>query len=469
MDSLKKFVLYLFIVAGSIHEGNAQRINVPQNAVLRYLLKDTVTISTISLAYDPIALDVPDFSKNFQQLIKHNGSLYLFIDGTGRIYKALNWDDQHVIFERIDSTVFFGYNKGSQKIIYEDSIFSFGGYGFWHYNGVLSYFTKYKEWEVLQLNAEIPFFNINDRISSISYYDPAAKSVYFSPVSVSPQTLVNGIVNDSFYVLDVQKRQLTFLGISNYTKEDKVKFSQTKQIQTPWGILFDSPFDDNRDFILDIKNNQIFSTEDRIIKQLVPSAYYSLHNVFFYHNGYLFVSSKPYNQIDSIRFDFSKFQLQKKKLYRLSENKAITDKQFHLSLSEIIIFSFILSAFIFLLYYFLLARRVDEKNLDCPPNHSSTDVLTGLEKELLREFLSKIDRQGSCSTVELNSLLGVSSKSNEVKKKARTDFITKVNRKLMDHFSSQTDILWRVRCDDDKRSFLYTVDPERINRIKELI
>ncbi len=65
--------------------------------------------------------------------------------------------------------------------------------------------------------------------------------------------------------------------------------------------------------------------------------------------------------------------------------------------------------------------------------------------------------------------MGVALKSIEIKKKARTDFITKVNHKLKQHFLLSDDIIIRNRSEEDKRSYLYSIDPDLIIKIKKML
>lgn len=465
----RKLYCSIVFIISSIVMLSAQNVKVPQNALLHHLLRDTNTISRITLSMDPIIPQPSPFDKNFQQLIKSKSALYIFIDGTGRIYKSSSWDNNWVNFERIDSTSFFGYNKGSQKFIVGDTIFSFGGYGFWHFNGLLSYFTPRKEWEMLQLNKEIPYFEIYDRISSISQFDINSSRFYFSAVPIGQQTVINADVNDSFYVFDLHKRYLRAIGKSTFSKSEFVRYSENRKVETPFGILMDSPFDDNRDFLFNLQNNQIFISENRVIQQLIPSSAYTNNNLLFYQNGYLFVSAFPFTKIDSLKFDFRKFKLIDSKIYDTVGHRSDTARFYKLVKYGIYIEGLVI--FILLVVMFYLFRSKKNYNAFNSTQEATQvdELLSSLEKQLLKQFINKIEKNEFCSTEELNTLLGVALKSTEIKKKARTDFITKVNYKLKQYFSMSEDVIVRNRSEEDKRSYLYSISKELISAVKELI
>ena len=445
----------------------AQDIKIPQNALLKHLLRDSLEVAHISLSQIPIIPQPAEFSKNYQQLVKSGNNLYLFIDGTGRVYKVSKWDDQNVNFTRIDSTTYFGYNKSSVKFMVGDSIFSYGGYGFWHFNGCLSYFSPHhKEWEMTQLNQDIPFYNFNDRISSISQFDNRG-NFYFSAAPIDHQTIFKENVNDSFYVINIKQRNIQSLGKNLFSSNDFIKFTTAKKVETPYGILFDCPLADNRDFILNIKENKVYASERRILQSLIPSKAYTSDNILFYQNGFLFVSSAPFDKMDSLKFDFHNFTLLENRIYEPITIPNILEKFIFQNGMEISISLFLFIAIILLLLYFIFKRRSLNKKVESIKDQQ--EILSPLEKQLLKNFISIVESKGECSTDELNNLLGVGFKTNEIKKKARTDFITKVNYKLRAHFSIQTDIIIRDRSELDKRSYLYSIEKNMINQIKKLL
>lgn len=465
----KKVALIVVFVFNAFLFSSAQNVKVPQNALLSHLLRNSDPISRIPLSKDPIIPQPAPFTKNFQQIIKSNNGLYVCIDGTGRVFKATSWDNNWVNFDRIDSTTFFGSNKGSQKFIIGDTIFSFGGYGFWHFNGSLSYFTSQKEWEMLPLNIEIPYYNINDYISSISQYDSKNYLFYFSAIPIGQQTVVNAAVNDSFYVFDIRKRNLRAIGKSIISQENYLRFVEPHKVETPWGVLMDCPLGDNKDYILDVKNNLMYVSEKRILQQLIPSSQYSDNNLLFYHNGYMFVSAFPFSKIDSLKFDIGNFKLLDTKIY--STKRELTELKIETILTKysITILLFIIIVLLIIIFYLFKWKKESKSTKDVLEKTQQEELLSPLEKQLLKQFISKVEKNQTCSTDELNSMLGVALKSVEIKKKARTDFITRVNHKLKQHFLLSDDIIIRNRSEEDKRSYLYSIDQDLVIKIKKLL
>jgi hypothetical protein len=147
-----KFIVILFIPILSF----TQEYKVPTTPMLSFLYETEGNINAITntskLKLIPYKLGY-DKLFDYYKIIKHNTGLYFLLNGTGQIYKATNLNESYLYISRIDSTKFVGNSFFSIDFMYKDSLFSFGGYGFWHDNGQLrKYNQEYHEWEIVKLN-----------------------------------------------------------------------------------------------------------------------------------------------------------------------------------------------------------------------------------------------------------------------------------------------------------------------------
>ncbi len=79
---------------------------------------------------------------------------YLLVECTQQVYR---FDYQNRILERLDETFYRGYNCFSAKFFRQDTIYSFGGYGFWHTNNIQSYYKSAShEWESISQSTNAP-------------------------------------------------------------------------------------------------------------------------------------------------------------------------------------------------------------------------------------------------------------------------------------------------------------------------
>ena len=88
--------------------------------------------------------------------------------------------------------------------------------------------------------------------------------------------------------------------------------------------------------------------------------------------------------------------------------------------------------------------------------------------ELIRHIIDR-NRQGHTVTAEeINKILGLSGKNSSIQKKNRSDVITTINQKWAAVCRSQVALIERQRSGDDKRSFEYFIQPQSIEKVKEL-
>ena len=126
-------------------------------------------------------LKIKDLTGTFnftgQSINKNERGLFMNHLGTGRLYQ---WKGDANMGEwvRIDSTYFTGYNFLSLFFSIDSTLYSFGGTGFWYFNGNLRRynFTSH-EWNAKLLNRSIPW--VKD-VRNVFYIDSARQVLYFN-------------------------------------------------------------------------------------------------------------------------------------------------------------------------------------------------------------------------------------------------------------------------------------------------
>lgn len=450
----------------------SQNIRIPNNALFKTILAQKQSITHITPSTSNIIPVNGVFKSLKQQLLYTDKGLFLLIDATGQIFKATNWDDAEIEFKRIDSTSYFGFNAESLKIMRKDTIFSFGGYGFWRFNGYLSYFDfKRYEWEISLLNDEIPFFGKEDLFTSLYWINPKHTDIYFSEVILKNHGVkYTKQITNYLYKLNIDNREVKKIGKLNLSKEEISHFTKTRKTVTPFGVLYDNPKDDNSDYLIDYVNNRILIGNYNFIQKIIASKNNLNQNLFFYRNGFIYSSCFPFEKVDSTKLDISNFKISDQPLFSpiIPSNSDTVSKKVILYIGILI-----LIALIILILFLKRKSRSTKYILNEYDADRKMDIkdfnLNALEKELLKEFIEKIENKGHFTVDDLNAMLGVSNKTIEVKKKARTEFITKVNFKMKYLLSIDHDILERKRSEIDKRSYLYLINKENIDLLKDLI
>jgi hypothetical protein len=134
---------------------------VPKTPILDSLYNWKSPISSISKSDINQQFIEKVVNSHFSQLlVKNHQGLFVLIEGTGQVYKATSQTIDQLSFTRIDSTIYYGYNFNAINFSYHDTLYSYGGEGFWFTNGHLRYFNDGKDWNIIKLNGIYPTKNL---------------------------------------------------------------------------------------------------------------------------------------------------------------------------------------------------------------------------------------------------------------------------------------------------------------------
>ena len=85
-----------------------------------------------------------------------------------------------------------------------------------------------------------------------------------------------------------------------------------------------------------------------------------------------------------------------------------------------------------------------------------------LEKNLINEIIIRSQRNEAFSVEDVNKVLGLSKKTIEIQKKIRTETINRINHKFKVNFSVETDLIERIRYEEDRRYFKYIISEQNV-------
>lgn len=403
-------------------------------------LCETVPITFENFNFDdlPEVVNIRSFRINKHQF-------YISVTGTGLVYDL---DLNTRVLRRIDRTYYRGYNFSPIQFLRKDTLYSFGGMGFWHLNNVSTYYSKNNnEWEYYfipnyaKLGPERFFSNLG---GYSSYKDKIYAAEINDPYQELPLTPI------SFFEFDFASKKWKFLG--RLEKLD-AGFTNAKMIVAAWSGQF---FISNNFVFADPETNKMYqyNGKDRAlftnkIKWISKGDYlYS-----FQKQNYL--KHYKFSVLDSIHVD----SLLKSSVYLGNFYQPIT-------IWDQIDYPFYSYLFLFLIIFVLVVmilrkKQEDEsnaksKNLDLP--------------EYSLEFLSFILNQENniCTTEDLNKILRCSDKSIENQRQIRSKFISTLNTCIENMYNLHEPIL-RIPSEYDKRFVNYTVSPQAVKIIGQLV
>ncbi|GAB3564758.1 hypothetical protein GCM10027578_10850 [Spirosoma luteolum] len=143
-----------FLVWPDAPNGRLYRIDV-EKALLEAETKTTAWQTLGSVQMDAsIRRELPPAARVTCLPDKTEDVCYFLVDCTQQVYR---FDKRSRTLNRLDKTYYRGYNCFSVKFMRQDTIFSFGGYGFWHTNNILSYYKAAgREWESINPSTDSP-------------------------------------------------------------------------------------------------------------------------------------------------------------------------------------------------------------------------------------------------------------------------------------------------------------------------
>jgi hypothetical protein len=372
------------------------------------------------------------------------GNRILSIEGSGQVYK-LDIFKKH--FERLDQTYFRGFNFGSLKFVRKDTLYSYGGLGFWHINNVETFYnaTK-KEWELVKHSTDSP-----ERIlSSLSGYDSRRDVIsafeapnvyekdnekkvrYFEFDFTQNLWELKGVVNlEMIKKLGVDKLNADFIhGYYIFRNGHKVVVGDPLANQL---YSFDGPISDFFDVSYEIveKGNKIYSLK--------------------YNSR---INSKQPLKIDSINLESFRAQLIPEGKFYVSESY-FTGERVTLG---VIIFTLILVVILLILSKKKINKLPDRKVLIGLPI-STVEFLKGC-------LLMPVGHEFNSS--DFTELMGYTNYSFETQRQMRSKLIISINEYFKLNYNMDTVII-RYSAKDDKRFSLYKISDDHYLTIKEML
>ena len=352
------------------------------------------------------------------QFLQADGSIRFSLAGTGQV---LAFDRHTKRLKRIDQTFYAGYNFGAAVFQRKNVLYSFGGSGFWNFSNALTYYAETEnEWENIKANNLGPkaIFNGFQGYSESSDLFYAGGSEYHDFLNNQATALESNI-----YSFDFNQHTWTLLG------EINPRILQAKTREIVWTGRYFVQFSDQVLYIIDPVKNEVFEV------QRAEANFQSAPDMF----------------VDpSTIYAFWDAEGGKRKVYSIPELLKVAKPigAFYDAPSQLNLY--LLLAFLALsvgIGYYVIVRN-KKPNLD-------------LDEAELNLVKALMDASEGLSTVEVNEILGISTKNIDNQRKLRLQVISNINHKFQVKYNIGNVII-RNPSSVDKRQSLYTLRPEAI-------
>ena len=464
---------YIILIIFLIQLGQIQSQHV--SAILKrlYIEPRGVQISTY-INQDIITIsDLPDsYNNSGQSITKTSKGVFVNPLGTGRIYQLKSINDS-LVWHRIDSTIFFGYNFGSLFFSLDTTLYSFAGQGFFNHNGNLRYFNEASsEWNAKNLSESIFWLTNQNLFESI---DTAKRQLYIEALALKQDhALKERIVPDMYKILwklDIDSGEWIKLG--------KINKELSTVGETSFGTLV------NFNMIVDLNTNKIY----RLSQQLTDRIFSIVGNASkpkdishaFCIDSTLYMGDR-FNFIDSVLIR-KKDLIETDEVFYTPSDKELPIKERHVFIGLIASLGLISS---FLFYKIKknktpqvssFASNNDSNNITIEENHNQVVFKSGKLLELLNErekilldYIYEHSLDERLTTIEeINRVIGASQRNPEIQKRLRSDLIGTINDKLEIIAESKYNVIDKQRSEFDKRSFEYFIRPEHMQLVQRVL
>lgn len=401
---------------------------------------------SIKLNFENVKLEDIDQSIVVNSFKKSDGVFYVSITGTGQIYL---FDTIHQLFKRLDKTFYKGYNFYSIPLIRNDTIYSFGGYGFWHINNVSTFYDfKLNEWELLPQSSkdEIPA----RIVSKFGGYHKLEDKLFVAEVKAP--YLERAQLPIFFYQFDFKNKKWSKLGAIKFLP---TTFMQYDHLELRWTGQFFFSNDFTIPHFIDPINNKYYKYIGN------KKSFFSMTRNLISKGSYLYSFLHFNNNKDKILVDSIHVNTLLKDsvvLGAVYEPVSVLENINYYLLGIVLLI-------IVLLFQFWEIRKY---KIVYKFNQASLKSKELPESSLA--FLKFIANQENliCTTEELNMILNCSDKSIENQRQIRSKFISTLNIWIENEYQV-TEAVARISSEFDKRFVNYTISPQGLRVLNQII
>jgi hypothetical protein len=427
--------------------------------------------------FDLRIVSIPNDSKcnnsNAHHYLWFKNKLVIQIDGSGKLFE-INSSKTPI---RLDKTCYEGYNFKAFNFVYQDTLFSLGGYGFWVENGLLRcYDEKNGVWYIIKTKKTLPFFTNTVKF----FHDVVNKKIYLiyqKPFQVAADNTYQS--DHTFYIqcLDlVTKTWWDDPMLFNKALEEKLKnleeFNRAV-FNTQQGLLLNLDGDYK---LFDFKNNKIKNIRHEKGVNIFNSCFTPFNKLYYNKDSSINILNSETGEINSIPFGNDDIIDSNVPIYL-----PIPKKENSANKSQQLLYTKAIAILLLLLGFFILRfKKMNEKikilsqKLESNKNskiliqnqQSFISNLTEDENKLVA-LLIKNSSEGLMTSVnQMNKVMDIEKKPIKIQNNLRASMVLMINKKFMVYSGTQDELLEKSRTEFDKRFFEYTIQRKYLSKIK---
>jgi hypothetical protein len=410
----------------------------------------------LSKSSDILPLTGTSFAPNQQQVIKHNGKMYMFLAQTGFIFQMSEPQGDSVVFRKIDHTININYNIGCTNFMYKDEIYNYGGYGFWNKFPHVRKFNRVDmEWDIQPTNIEV--FS-----ADYDWFSPTEGRLYVPFQKIENKGLkdpkfTNGVFEYTSYYLDLKTTDWIKLGKAT---PELIKLINEKTTYVSY------PFENGRIFLVndeahlfDYVNNKIYKSKKADLNQFFIRG--ALDMTVFFYKGKFYKYQAGLQTYKTWDLNINDFKLLNFPIWR----KDYTNWMVGFAVLFVVIM-LVLSIWLF---NQSVKKKIANAQLKVLKTKTMNQAFTETEISLIQLLLKANSAKQNVEISAINHILGIKDKNIGLQKKVRSDVINAINDKYEFITQGEINLISSVRKEDDKRFFEYFIAPTEVKTVQKMI
>jgi hypothetical protein len=416
----------------------------------------------------------------FLNIVKHQGQILVQPIGTGRLYEIVQKDNAY-FSKRIDSTIHSGVNFFSKTFFTRDTLYQFGGLGFWNIRGLLTFFSKQtNQWELVQTNRDVPSFFDNNQDAVLYISDnPIHPKMYLSnsyKYQNYPQSF-EIIGKDTSFVFDFNTKLWTPLGKLNPELKRVLLAKNSLSLNIGKYLLIQSALEF---YWINFETNSFGKLHPKYnseIRQLWLKIYNNESNIgaanfqFNIGNNIYFIKLNKNRELQYETFEFEENMIDRTNQNYIFTNKTdfigIVSNFLNTNKTVLLLILSSIALFVFA-YSFQKKRKKLPKEVVTILNNNFFSALTIVEKELIEELYNHHLKGEEVSTRLINKIIGVQQKDTLTQNKSRSDYFIRINQKFKMATQYTEPLIVKQRDHSDKRQYNYSLNSAYIVDIEKL-
>lgn len=402
--------------------------------------------------------------------INQNGTIWITQNGSSKVYSI----DQNNSITRLDRTCNQGFNYGATNLIYRDTLYSFGGYGFWQTTGSVRFFNPTSgEWDIIRDIENVP---IASGINAICYYDKINGKLFvvYTPTKPEYVKIDEGLKGQALLQCFDFKEKKWWNEAKQINPKIATKFTQLAIIQKfDKDILLSSQLT-GKVMLINFNENKIKDVDYKYhteLKQLLNSR---SNYISYTVNDTVKLLDLTSDKILTSYIKPNQLSINNEPIYI---NKGITE-----NLQEIpwLVISGIINGILILSIGIGLKIKNNKKQLtelkeDAIVNHTFekdnrsfknyAQNLSAIEKDLLHLLYNNHLQNQKTTVTQINKVLGTEKKPFKIQNNIRGEVLTTINNKFMAFAMVSNNLIERQRSDYDKRHMEYYINEKYVSKL----